>query len=288
MSGPLQARLTDIGGNSCFVNLSGFVENIVKEKRGSSRLGIRVISRAVAVMDALREHPSGLSLGEIAKLVDLPRSTVQRIVNALDEEGMVMAASATEGIKLGPRLTLLAAAAKFDIVDFCRPALVKLAKDTGETVDLSVWNHDKVVFVDHLPGTHRLRAVSAIGISFPLHCCAPGKAMLAALPDEELDRFRKRLKLEKMTKSTIVTWHRLNRELDTIRKTGIAFDREEYSQGISAIGVALSGPTELAAVSIPVPTVRFDPKERQLAALLANTCEQLQKRIQYKREFAVS
>jgi len=254
----------------------------MKKTKGSSPLGIRVIARAVAVMDALRQHPDGLSLGEIAKLVDLPRSTVQRIVNALDDEGMVMAASATEGIKLGPRLTLLAASAKFDMADFCRPALVKLAKETGETIDLSVWNHDKIVFVDHLPGTHRLRAVSAVGISFPVHCCAPGKAMLAALPDEELDKFRGRIKLAKMTENTIVSWDKLSRELDSIRKSGIAYDHEEYSQGISAVGIALSSPAELAAISIPVPTVRFSPNERKLTALLAETCGQLQRRLQYK------
>lgn len=257
--------------------------NRLKKTRSSSRLGIRVIARAVAVLDSLRQHPRGLSLGEIAKLVGLPRSTVQRIVAALDDEGLVIAASLTDGVRLGPRLISLAASAKFDIADFCRSTLQRLAKETGETIDLSVLNHDKLVFVDHVPGTHRLRAVSAVGVSFPLHSNAPGKAMLAALPETELEKFRKRLSLVKLTDNTILSWKKLNRELAQVRKQGVAYDFEENSLGICAVGAVLRDPTgELAAISIPVPTQRFGPNERNLTRILQKTCQELQTRLQHK------
>ncbi|HMI90042.1 MAG TPA: helix-turn-helix domain-containing protein, partial [Polyangiales bacterium] len=156
----------------------------------SDRAGIQVIARAALVLRALQRYPDGASLGDLAKAVELPRSTVQRIVNALDCEGLVVAASSQTGVRLGPALLGLAASARFGIVELARPTIEALAKATGETVDLSIAGHDKIVFVDQVPGTHRLAAVSAVGVSFALHSCANGKAALAAMDELELSRVR--------------------------------------------------------------------------------------------------
>ena len=121
----------------------------------SGRQGIQVIARAAALLRALERRPEGLSLGELAKAVSLPRSTVQRIVDALDDEGLVLAASASSGVRLGPALLSLAAATRFHIAEAARETLEALAKECGETVDLSVLDQHKVVFIDQVAGTHR-------------------------------------------------------------------------------------------------------------------------------------
>lgn len=144
------------------------------------RQGIQVIARAAALLRALERRPDGLSLGELAKAVSLPRSTVQRIVDALDTEGLVLAASASSGVRLGPALLALAAASRFHIAEAARETIESLAKECGETVDLSLVDQDKVVFIDQVSGTHRLTAISAVGVSFPLHSSANGKAALAS------------------------------------------------------------------------------------------------------------
>jgi len=229
----------------------------------SERKSIQVISRAAAILRALEKHPNGLSLGEISRLVDLPRSTVQRIVDALDHESLLIAASPTHGVRLGPTLLTLAAATRFEVAELMRPMLEAIARETGESVDLAVADQDKVVFID------QLTAVSAVGVSFPLHCSANGKAVLALMDDLELRRLRKRMKLRRQTPATITSWERLDEEIAQVRATGVAFDREENSLGISAVAVALRSPAgELACISIPVPTQRFAAKEKELAALL--------------------
>ena len=222
------------------------------------RAGVQVIARAALVLRALQRYPDGASLGDLAKAAELPRSTVQRIVDALDAEGLVVAASANGGVRLGPALLGLAAATRFGIVELARPTLEALAKTTGETVDLSIANHDKVVFVDQVPGIHRLAAVSAVGVSFPMHSCANGKAVLAAMDELELRRVRMRLKCVAKTPNTLTSWQALGADLDRIRKSGIAYDREENSLGISAVAMAFRMPGgQLAALSVPVPTQRF-------------------------------
>jgi IclR family transcriptional regulator, acetate operon repressor len=232
--------------------------NLAPADDAPDRAGVQVIARAALVLRALRRYPEGASLGELAQAVELPRSTVQRIVDALDTEGLVVAASSHAGVRLGPALLGLAAATRFGIVELARPIVEALAKATGETVDLSIANHDKVVFVDQLPGIHRLAAVSAVGVSFPMHSCANGKAVLALMDELELRRVRLRLKCVAKTQNTHKSWHALNADLDRIRKSGIAYDREENSRGISAVAMAFRMPDgQLGALSIPVPTQRF-------------------------------
>jgi len=224
----------------------------------ADRAGVQVIARAALVLRALQRFPEGASLGDLAKAVELPRSTVQRIVDALDAEGLVIAASAHGGARLGPALLGLAAATRFGIVQLARPTLEALAKATGETVDLSIVHHDKVVFVDQVPGIHRLAAVSAVGVSFPMHSCANGKAVLASMDELELRRVRARLKCVPKTSNTHTSWEALEADLERVRKSGIAHDREENSLGICAVAMAFRMPDgQLGALSIPVPTQRF-------------------------------
>jgi len=252
-----------------------------KRSKDSGSAGIRVIARAADILGALSKHTDGLTLGEIAQQVELPRSTVQRIVQALDEANMVIAASPTSGVRLGPMLLVLAASVKqLGIAELARPLVVQLSKDTGETVDLAVLGTDKAVVVDQIHGTHPLLAVSALGGSIPLHCSASGKVLLASLPPARLALLRSRLALPAMTENSLTTWAALDREIESVRRSGVAFDREEYRPGICAVAVALHGPEdEVIAVSMPVPTDRFIATEKRLIEALVDRSQAFQRRI---------
>src|SRR5258708_17721320 len=154
---------------------SAFMGKKVAEKSASSMVespknSIQVITRAVSVLRALEGEPDGLSLGQIALRVGLARSTVQRIVDALRTEQFVIAASLTAGVRLGPALIRLAASASVEFDQITRPIISDLSQAVGETVDLSVLKGNVAIFTDQVQGVHRLRAVSSIGESFPLHC----------------------------------------------------------------------------------------------------------------------
>src|ERR1700754_4862887 len=133
-------------------------------------------------------EPAGLSLGQIAQRVALARSTVQRIVAALAAEKLLIAASPTGRVRLGPTILRLAASARTDFVAIARPFLVKLSNELGETVDLATIRQDHLVFVDQVIGSQRLRTVSAVGEMFPLYCTANGKAYLAGLDRDAIEK----------------------------------------------------------------------------------------------------
>jgi DNA-binding IclR family transcriptional regulator len=144
----------------------------------------------------------------------------------------------------------------------------ELSRELEETVDLSILDGDRATFLDQVVSPHRLRAISAVGESFPLHCCANGKALLANLPPEEQARAVPS-RLARLTVNTITTPAALRKELEHIRAEGIAYDREEQSEGICAVGAVLKGVSdEMIAVSVPVPAQRFYRRESELAQAL--------------------
>jgi len=234
--------------------------------RHSSGQSVQVIARAASVLRALEGEQTGLSLAQIATRVDLARSTVQRIVDALRAEQFLIAATPTSGVRLGPALIRLAASASVDFDQITRPIMAELSQKLGETVDLSVLKGFSAVFTDQIPGAHRLRAVSAVGDTFPLHCTANGKALLSVMSKQNLQRFL-RNPLPRMTPSTIVRAAGLRTAIQACAKSGVAFDLEEHTEGICAVGTAFLDPLgRCMALSIPVPTTRF----RKMKGALAN------------------
>ncbi|WML42029.1 IclR family transcriptional regulator [Neobacillus sp. OS1-2] len=249
--------------------------NIDKQDNKNKPSSVQVISRAANILRILREHPKGLSLSQIAKEVNLARSTVQRIVAALEQENFVAAASQKGGIRLGPEIAMLAAAVHSDLREEMRPFLIQLSNQVNETVDLSILDNGKVLFVDQIIAAHPLQATSQPGAAFPLHCTANGKAILASLPVVEVEKLLPE-HLNQYTENTVTNREELLKELEVIRKEGVAFSREEHIHGICAVGaVVYDSMGNLSAVSIPLPATRFYGNEEKLTACLLKTCQLL-------------
>jgi DNA-binding IclR family transcriptional regulator len=241
------------------------------QEKGQDKSQVQVIARAAAILRALEEQPAGLSLGQIAQRVALARSTVQRIVAALAAEKLLIAASPTGRVRLGPTILRLAASARTDFVAIARPFLVKLSNELGETVDLATIRKDHLIFIDQVIGSQRLRAVSAIGETFPLYCTANGKAYLAQLDEVAVARLIG-TSFERRTANTVTRLNDLLKELKVIRKSAVAFDHEEHTPGICAAGVVLRDllGNDLA-ISVPVPAQRFYEREKLIAERLLAT-----------------
>src|SRR5689334_3426211 len=208
----------------------------------ADRSGVQVIHRAAAILRALRDEPSGLTLAQIADRVGLARSTVYRLVAALEQERFVAAASATRGYRLGPGLASLTMAATRDLTALIHPYLAELSQKANETVDLAVLEQDHVLIIDRVVAASRTLLVqSSVGALLPAHTTAPGKALLAALPDEEVEQFLP-TRLERLTPKTITSRTKLLEELERVRTTGVAYALGEHTPGIDAVAVTVGGP----------------------------------------------
>jgi DNA-binding IclR family transcriptional regulator len=238
----------------------------------SDKSQVQVIARAATILRALEEENAGLSLGQIAQRVKLARSTVQRIVAALETESLVIAATPNGRVRLGPAILRLAASVRSDFIASARPFLERLSAELQETVDLSVVKKDHLVFIDQVIAPQRLRTVSAVGETFPLCCTANGKAYLAQLTEAGVEKLIGRV-YESRTPNTLTRIETLMEELAKVRaNNGVAFDREEHTLGICAVGVALRDPLgNSVAISVPVPSQRFADQQTHIAERLLAT-----------------
>lgn len=240
----------------------------VKERAGS---GIQVISRAADILWALEDEEQGLSLGDIARRVSLARSTVQRIVKALTDEEFLMPATDHGRVKLGPSLVRLASGVDLGITQIARPAMQELSRNVGETVDLSTLRRAAAVFLEQVASSHRLAAISQVGTVFPLHSTANGKALLASLDPARRREILAR-PLSQDTGLTVTDADELEREIRQVLKTGLAFDLEEHTDGVCAVGTTfLDAMGKAYAISIPVPKPRFSQNRTNLEESLLHT-----------------
>ena len=238
----------------------------------SRRNGIQVIARAAAILRLLESAQDGLSLGQIATRAGLARSTVQRIVAALEVEGLVMPAGPAGGVRLGPAVLRMAKAADIDVAKVAHPYLCELSKSINETVDLSMLVGDRAFFVDQVVSANQLKAEFTIGETLPLHCSAHGKALLA-----KVEGGRAQALVEGELGDDTARIDALMAELEEVRRTGFSYDMEQHVAGICVIGSAVSdGAGNLAAVSIPVPCLRFEAQQDRLLEELRSYCGKIQ------------
>lgn len=239
--------------------------------------GIQVIERAAKILRALKTTPQGMSLGQIAKSVNLPRSTVQRIVGALQTERILIADIRGRGIRLGPELNALAEATRYNMVESCRSSLTELATETGETADLSVFRGTSMIFLDQVPGTHRLRTISSVGESFPLSSTANGRSCLSRLENDEVEKI---VSLEWKERNIDGDMSNFLTRLEDVRRTGLAFDLNEHTDGISAVGFAFKDWVgDLHSISVPVPSMRFDSQREHIEKAISKTAADVRKMI---------
>ena len=256
----------DAGGAEAGVTAMG--------SEGGHTAGIQVIARAAAIMRVLSSADGGMTLSTLATATGLPRSTTHRIVRALAAENLVAWQPEVGVAELGLGLVSMTLSRRRSLRDAVRPHLEALSRRVDETVDLVVLRGDKAAFVDQVMA-HQLLVVSAMGATLPVHCTACGKALLAALPPDEVERLLPD-KLPRFTAGTITDRERLLAELDAVRAGRIAYDRDEHVVGVSAVGAVIHDAWgEVASVTIPVPSQRFAGHEAELGAALLETCEEL-------------
>jgi len=229
--------------------------------------GIQVIARAAELLRALGSNPSGLTIRELTARSGLPRSTTQRLIQTLRAEGFV-SASLGGRVRIGPALMGIAIAGRPDLSRDLGPYAERLALSLRETVDVAVLDEGQALSVEQVPSSLTLRVVSGVGARLPLHCTASGKVLLAASPAAEVDDLVPH-RLRRFTSRTIVDRARLIDEIEQVRMTGLAFDREEHTLGICAVATSVSDLSgRSASIAVAMPSARFVTGVETAASML--------------------
>ncbi len=245
-------------------------------------MSVQSIERAFRLLRALAVGPSGVT--DLATRATLPKSTVARLLSALEAEGAVTQDEAGGDYRLGEGLVDIAGAAQpgRNLVATARPHLLKLTARIGETSGVSIADGRDMYYLDHAEASSEVQVRDWTGESCPVHTVPSGLAVMAYWPAPRLDALL-RSDLVQTTSRTVSDPAEIRRRLDQIRSLGYAWVHEEFADGINSVAAPIFGPDGSvdAAVHIHGPAYRFpDPDRshdigRSLIATAASITEHL-------------
>jgi DNA-binding IclR family transcriptional regulator len=219
---------------------------------------VQSVDRAFAVLRQVASVPGGIS--DVARAVDLPVSTVARLLGTLESLGAVVRIgdSGTYGIGAGIRALADAIDASETLVTRARPVLAELVARTGETSGVSVIDHDEVLYLDHVENTHEVTLRDWTGARLPLHVVSSGLVLLAAQSPPAIAAYLARPPA-RLTARTVTQPARIKRRVASIRRDGHAWTVGEFDDGITSVAapvVDAHGAT-IAAIHCHGPSYRF-------------------------------
>ena len=201
--------------------------------------GVQSIARAFAIAEEIARNREGIGLAELSKRVGLHNSTTFHLVKTMVQLGYVSQLADTRKYRIGRRMFTLAAGAldEIELVSVATPVLEKLTGQTGEYSHFAIRSGEQIVVVAKTAGTGIFQMVDRTGAIRPGHATALGKVLLAALSPEQLERYFENAELTRFTPKTIVEREPLLRELDEVRRNGLAFDDGEFDAEARCIAV---------------------------------------------------
>jgi IclR family acetate operon transcriptional repressor len=224
---------------------------------------VKSATRTLDIIEYVVAHPRPLVAQEIATALGIPVSSLSYLLATLVERDYLV----REGRRYspGPGLEKLQMHAEaFTLADRAAPLVRTLRVQLNETVSFWVREGWEVEALVTESSEQALRYAVPIGNRMPMHPLASGKALLARLTDDELDRYFAETERERFSPSTVTSEKALRKEVGEIRRTGFSWADEEFSLGIVGIGRAVTmGDETIGALSVAVPKVRCDEATRR-------------------------
>lgn len=214
-----------------------------KETESGSKYKVPNLERGLFVLELLINYPDGLSQSDIAKNLGCSKSSIYRITMTLLEHGYLVRDPDTKLFKVSRKMLAIGCKGLADVnlLDNSLDVMRKLRDEIKETVLIGTLIESEGVVLEQILGTHPFKFSVDIGARLPLHCAAPGKAMLAFLPDSECKQIIKNIDFVKFNSNTIVDPKEFKKELVEVKKCGYALDRGEQLTGIHCISAPILG-----------------------------------------------
>lgn len=202
---------------------------------------VPAIEKCFSILSLLAEEKRSLSYSEIARNLDLNKSTVFNILHTLNELDL-LEKDYNGQFRLGPSLFILgnAAAGGSELIQAVHPHLEAINNRFKLSAFLGVLAGHEVIIVDKADQANPIKISSEIGMKITVDAGVAGKALLAQLPPDKIDAILSRITLKQYTKNTIVDKTAYKQEIMKIKESGIAYDQDEYIEGLAAVAVSFN------------------------------------------------
>ncbi|MDR7586293.1 MAG: IclR family transcriptional regulator [Armatimonadota bacterium] len=254
---------------------------------GTDRYTVQVVDRGLDLLELLRDAPTPLSLGEIARRLGVAKTTGFRLLRTLERRGYVERLPGDHRYRLGPEWVAYVGRLPGppSLAEAALPYLRRLRDRFAETVNLGVLRQGEVLYVEILESPHPFRMAAAVGARSPVHSTALGKAIAAHLPDEEVEAIVRQRGLPALTSRTITSLAAFRRELEKTRLRGFAEDNGETEPEASCVAAPVFGfgGQVVAAVSISGPTSRIQAIRPRAVRALRVACAAISRELGFTR-----
>lgn len=244
-------------------------------------MAVQSIERAFTLLRTIAQYPDGVSVTELARHTNLHKSTVSRLVLALEAENAVERLPANGGVCINNALASLLAPATYpnNLIPIVHPYLQQLSDKTGETSGLCVPAENAAYYIDQVSVNRTIQISDWTGERLPLHSASSGKIFLAYSAPEKVDRYVQHNSLIASAKNTITDPAKLQERMVEIREQGYDFAVEEYSDGLAVIACPIMNREgePIASIFVCGPTFRFpqEGKKGELIQLIVDTCNRI-------------
>lgn len=211
----------------------------VSDDADPQRARVQSLGRAFAILEEVARHRAGIGLADLSKRVGLHNSTAFHLVKTMVALGYIRQEKDSKRYRIGRPLFALAASAldEIEMVNLATPVLEDLSRETGESGHFAVRMGDSVVVIARTSGPGAFQLTDRVGVVRPAHSTALGKVILASLTDDQLRRFLDRVELKPSTEKSITKVPVLLREIEEIRRSGVAFDDGEFNTEVRCVAV---------------------------------------------------
>lgn len=220
--------------------------------------------KGLRLLETLAVSEQSRGITDLANELKFTKSNVHRLLMTLQSQGYVRQIPPNSTYELTTKVWILGSHViqRMDLFNIARPAMAKLADITGETIHLSVLEDTDVVYVDKIESAHHIRAHTSVGMRAPAFTMATGKAMLAHMPDDYLERFRPHFR--RYTDATRTTIEELREDIALARSQGYSSVLHgEWREGIAACACAILGRSGelVGAIGMSGPDTRVKRKQ---------------------------
>jgi len=260
----------------------------VKHRKRKPYRGTQAVMRAIKILSAFTDEQPEWSLADLSKDVDLNRTTLYRMMTALESARLITRDPNKDTYRLGSELIVLGwrAMRANPLREIARPELLKLAELTHETVSLEILDGIDTVMLDEVKSAYMIGMVSSIGKRWPAYASSTGKVLLGYLPPESLSNHLPE-QLKPLTEKTIIDRSAFIAGLEEVRQKGFASAWDELEMGYSDISAPVFNHEGkvVAAISLGGATPRFTEEiVKKMVAWLKESTAQVSYLSGYRKE----
>lgn len=239
-------------------------------QRAAGHADVKSASRTLDLLEILAKISQPVSHGELCLRTSIPKSSLTQLLRTLQARNYVESLGEGGPFRLGPAAQHLIAYG-LDVqrlVACIQPAMQGLAKQSTYSCGLNLLKGDLVERVHGITAPHGLAMHE--GVRAPLYASSAGKLFLARMNPAELERYFERVQLRSIAARSIRSVGELHRQIRTARMEGIAYSRDEFTNGVVGLSAPIVGQngSMMAAIGLAVPTPVFDKSRAALTRLL--------------------